>query len=319
MSVPAISGAETKTFDTMFWKGVTEKQLVGRKTVPFKGSIGVFWQIYKDIREIGVNAIKDQKVNKLYPRLAEDGKVMTSVNAKALKGFYEWAEQTVDPFFFIKKGTQPLWLCKKVGGYYYEDKVEDPYWYPHRIAFEFVRAATESEGTKRMGIGMNTMIWIDMESSPKPEAPVQVEMPPKKKVEEPVAEKKQHAKPGRKPKAKVVEEPVQEPKKAPVRKPRAKAKPKEATAVQPIVPPIPPSQETIHPIYAETEEEPLELEIIKVQPFELDGTHYFREPIKNKLYKRLANGSPGPYIGRYSPKDLQLHEEVEDSDCEDEF
>ena len=305
MPVPAISGAETKTFDTMFWKGITEKQLVGRKTVPFKGSIGVFWQVYKDIREIGVDAIKDQKVNKLYPRLAEDGKGITSVNAKALKSFYEWAEQTADPFFFIKKGTQPLWLCKKVGGYYYEDKVEDHLWYPHRIAFEFVRAATESEGTKRMGIGMNTIIWIEMESLPKPEAPVQVEMPPKK-TKEPVAEKKQ-------PGAKAVKEPVRKP------RAKAKAKPKEATAVQPVVQPIPPSQETIRPTYAETEEEPLEVEIIKVQSFELDGTHYFREPIKNKLYRRLANGAPGPYIGRYSPKDLQLHEEVEDSDCEDEF
>jgi hypothetical protein len=316
--IPAISGAETKTFDTMFWKGITEKQLLNRKTIPFKGSIGVFWQVYKDIRELGVNAIKDQKVNKLYPRLAEDGKVITAVNAKALKGFYEWAEQTKEPLFFIKKGCTPLWLCKKVGGYYYEDKPEDPYWHPHRIAFEFVRPATESEGTKRLGIGLNTMIWIDMDPLPKPETTVQVEMPPKKVKETAVvpvvAEKK---KPGRKPKA-AAEEAVVE-KKAPVRKPRRKAEPKEATAVQPVPEPIQPSQKTIHPTYAETEEEPLEVEQIKVQTFELDGTHYFREPIKNKLYKRLANGSPGPYIGRYSPKDLQLHEEIEDSDCEDEF
>jgi hypothetical protein len=302
MPIPAISGAETKTFDTMFWKGVTEKQLLNRKTIPFKGSIGVFWQVYKDIRELGVAAIKDQKVNKLYPRQAEDGKLITTVNAKALKGFYEWAEQTADPLFFIKKGTQPLWLCKKVGGYYYEDKPEDHFWHPHRIHFEFVRFATESEGTKRLGIGLNTMIWIEMDPLPKLEAPVQVEMPPKKKVEEP----------------KVAEEPIAEQKKAPIRKSRAKPKPKEATAVQ-IPEPIQPSQKTIHPTYAETEEEPLEVEQIKVQAFELDGTHYFREPIKNKLYKRLANGSPGPYIGRYSPKDLQLHEEVEDSDREDDF
>ena len=83
--------------------------------------------------------------------------------------------------------------------------------------------------------------------------------------------------------------------------------------------PIQPTQETIRPTYAESEEDPLEVEVVKVQPFELDGTHYFREPMKNKLYKRLANGTPGAYLGRYSPKDLQLHEDIEDSDREDDF
>ena len=182
-----------------------------------------------------------------------------------------------------------MWLCKKVGGYYYEDKAEDPYWYPHRIAFEFVRPATESEGVKRMGIGMNTMIWIEMEQTPKPVAPVPVEMSPKKATEE-------KKKPGRKPKTKAKEAPV-----------------------QPVPEPIRPTQETIRPTYAEVEEDPLEVEVVRVQLFELEGTHYFREPIKNKLYKRLANGSVGVYLGRYSPKDLQLHEEVEDSDREDDF
>jgi hypothetical protein len=137
-------------------------------------------------------------------------------------------------------------------------------------------------------------------------------MPPKKKAEESVSEKK---KPGRKPTP--VEEPAAEQKKAPVRKSRAK--PKEAIAIQPIPEPVQVSQETIHSTYAEAEEDPLEVEMVKVQLFELEGTHYFREPIKNKLYKRLANGSPGPYLGRYSPKDLQLHEEIEDSDREDDF
>jgi hypothetical protein len=289
MSVPAISGAETKTFDTMFWKGITEKKLVDRKTVPFKGSIGVFWQVYKDIKELGVNAIKDEKVNKLYPRNAEEGKVITAVNAKALKAFYEWAE-SAQPFFFIKKGTQPLWLCQKVGGYYYEDR-DDPYWYPHRIAFEFVRQASEKEGVKRMGIGMNTMIWIEMDPLPKPAVPTSVEMPPKKT--------KAKTKPETKPKGR-------------------KAKPKaiETTVAEPI--PLV-TNSTLQTTYAETAEEPLEVEVVKVQAFELDGTQYFREPVKNKLYKRLANGVPGPYIGRYSPKDQRVHEEVEDSDREDDF
>jgi hypothetical protein len=290
--LPAISGYETSPFDTMFWKGITERQLVNKKTVPAKGSIGVFWQVYKDLRILGSENIQNEKVNKLYPRNPEDGKGITAVNAKALKAFYEWANQMTEPLFFIKKGTQPLWLCRKIGTYYYEDRAEDPYWYPHRIAFEFVRPTTETEGVKRMGVGMNTMIWIEYEL-PKQELSTQVDMPPKKKVTavEPVEKKK----PGRK----------------------LKAKPKTKTdAAEPVVTVEPVKQETITATYVEAEEDPLEVEVIKVQAFTVDGKDYYRDPIKNKLYKRLTNGV-GPYVGRYSPKDQQLHEEIEDSDRED--
>jgi hypothetical protein len=302
--LPAISGAETKTFDTMFWKGITERQLVSNKTVPAKGSIGVFWQVYKDIRVLGPENIQNEKVNKLYPRNPDDGKVITSVNAKALKAFYEWANQTTEPLFFIKKGTQPLWLCRKTGTYYYEDKAEDPYWYPHRIPFEFVRPVTESEGVKRMGIGMNTMIWIECEL-PKQEPPTVVEMPPKKKGVATVipappapAPAPVKAKPGRKPKA----------------KPVAITKPAE-----PVITVEPVTQETITATYVESEEDPLEVEVIKVQTFTVDGKEYYRDPLKNKLYKRLANGGVGPYVGRFSNKGQQLHEEIEDSDREDDI
>jgi hypothetical protein len=293
--LPAISGAETKTFDTMFWKGITERQLVNNKTVPAKGSLGVFWQVYKDLRILGSENIKNEKVNKLYPRNAEDGKGITSVNAKALKGFYEWANQTTEPLFFIKKGLFPLWLCRKVGTYYYEDRPEDPYWYPHRIAFEFVRHVTELEGVKRSGIGMNTMIWIECEL-PKQEVPEPLEMPPKKKVDATAVPK---AKPGRKAKAKAKVEP--------------------AKAAEPVVIVEPIKQETITATYVEAEEDPLEVEVIKVQAFTVDGKDYYRDPIKNKLYKRLIGGGVGAYVGRYSPKDQHLHEEMEDSDREDDI
>ena len=293
--LPAISGAETKTFDTMFWKGITERQLVNNKTVPAKGSIGVFWQVYKDLRALGPENIQNEKVNKLYPRNPDDGKGITSVNAKALKTFYEWANQTTEPLFFIKKGTQPLWLCRKTGTYYYEDKADDPYWYPHRIAFEFVRPVTETEGVKRMGIGMNTMIWIECEL-PKQELPSVVEMPPKKKVEATV--------------------PVPVPKAKPGRKPNAKA---EAKAAEPVVTVEPVKQETITATYVEAEEDPLEVEVIKVQMCTVDGKEYYKDPIKNKLYKRLPNGGVGAYVGRFSPKDQELHENIEDSDREDDI
>jgi hypothetical protein len=298
--IPAISGAETTHFDTMFWKGVTEKKLVKKKTVPKTGSIGVFWHLYKDLTVLGTDAIVKQKIDKAYPRNPEQGKLITNANAKALKAFYEWSQQTTEPLFFIKKGTQPLWLCKKVGGYYYEDKADDPFWYPHRIGFEFVRFTTEAESVKRLGIGMNTMIWIEYaEEIPKPAAPVQAEMPPKKISTEPT-----------KPVKRKIENPV---------KKRTARGAKQNTVIPETVVEHLVLQESIQATYVETEEEPLEVEMIKVQAFELGGTDYYREPIKNKLYKRLTGDKIGPYVGRYSPKDEKVHEEIEDSDCEEGF
>jgi hypothetical protein len=87
-------------------------------------------------------------------------------------------------------------------------------------------------------------------------------------------------------------------------------------AVEPVVTVEPVKQETITATYVEAEEDPLEVEVIKVQAFTVDGKDYYRDPIKNKLYKRLIGGV-GPYVGRFSPKDQQLHEEIEDSDRED--
>ena len=121
-------------------------------------------------------------------------------------------------------------------------------------------------------------------------------MPPKKKAETAPVK----AKPGRKPKAKAA----------------AAAKTK-TDAAEPVVTVEPVKQETITATYVEAEEDPLEVEVIKVQTFTVDGKDYYRDPIKNKLYKRLTGGGVGPYVGRFSPKDQQLHEEIEDSDRED--
>jgi hypothetical protein len=69
----------------------------------------------------------------------------------------------------------------------------------------------------------------------------------------------------------------------------------------------------------EAEEDPLEVEVIKVQVYTVDGKEYYRDPVKNKLYKRLTNSGVGAYVCRWSPKDLHLHEDIEDSDREDDI
>ena len=265
----AISGAETKYFDVMFWNGVTEKRQEGATLLPIRGSIGVFWQLYQDLTIIGTDNLHKQLVNKVYPRKPEDGIPMTTVNAKALKAFFDFAQQTDQPFFFIKKGTQPLWLVRKTSAYYYDDKPDESYWFPHRIQFEFVRAAQGIETAKQMGKGMNTMSQMETAIPlPKPIPLPLIVMPPKKT----------------------------RPVKAPVK------------------------STSIETAYQETEEEPLDIsatEIIKVQAFEHDGTHYYREPIKNKLYAKKGNGSVGAYVGRWSLKELAIVSDIPDSDCED--
>jgi len=269
--IPAISGGDTKLFDTMFWKGITETS----KKLPLRGSIGVFWQLYKDVRTCSTEeGLKKQKVNKLYPRKPEEGELMTTTNARALLGFYTFAQQTQQPYFFIKKGCKALWLVRKTSPYYYED-TGDALWYPHRIEFEFVRAVTEEEGVTRLGTGMNTMIWITPSAEPKLPPIHPEEMPPKK---------------GSKP----------------------KAEPKAKTIPIPITP-------ILHPTYMEQQGEPLaveQVEIVKISPFEHNETLYYREPIKNKLYKRQANGRIGPYVGRWSTKDSIVVTDVPDSDEE---
>jgi hypothetical protein len=302
----AISGAETKYFEVMFWNGVTEKRQEGKALIPIRGSIGVFWQLYQDLTVIGTQTLTSQKVNKVYPRKPEDGVPMTAINARALKAFFDFAQQTQQPFFFIKKGTQPLWLVRKTSAYYYDDRPDEPYWYPHRIQFEFVRSAEGSETAKRMGKGMNTMVPIEIFTPlPKPVELPLVEMPPKKAVKEPDAPK---------------ETPKETPQEKPKGKPKLVRKKATGTTAVTTVPIKPTKVKTIKAPYKETEEEPLDLsttEIIKVQSFEHDGTLYYREPIKNKLYKRKANGSVGPYVGRWSPKEQALNEEIPDSDRED--
>jgi hypothetical protein len=268
-TIPAISGAETKYFDVMFWNGVTEKRQEAAALLPIRGSIGVFWQLYQDLTVIGTDSLEKQRVNKIYPRKPEDGIPMTAMNARALKAFFNFAQQTEQPFFFIKKGTQPLWLVRKTSAYYYDDRPDEPYWFPHRIQFEFVRLAEGTETAKRLGKGMNTMMEIEVFTPlPKP-TPLPLVVMPQKKV-------------------RLVKTPVK--------------------------------STVIETAYQETEEEPLDIsttEIIKVQSFEHEGTHYYREPIKNKLYAKKGNGGVGAYVGRWSPKDLALHTEIPDSDRED--
>jgi hypothetical protein len=306
-TIPAISGHSGPHFDTGFWAGVQER----KDNQPLKGSLGVFWHVFRDLQTLVPGNLKKLESDNLKPdpteglkKALKDTFSLGTAAAKGLAEFYKWATDKDQTLFFVKKGTSCRWLVRKTGSYYYEEKPADPLWYPHRIPFEFVRAATEEEGIKRLGIGMNTMIWIPyalpIVSEPKLEPKNIVVMPPKKKVD---------------PIVNTVVTPVTtkvEPKKA-----RKKAEPKPKPTVEPTHIPIPIS---LSPTYVEAIQEPLAVEetvIVKIRVFEHEGTSYFRDPVKNKLYTFKSPTSVGPYIGRWCPHTLAIVTDVPDSDVED--
>ena len=58
------------------------------------------------------------------------------------------------------------------------------------------------------------------------------------------------------------------------------------------------------------------IEYVKLKPFAIGGTTYFRDFNKNKLYKRIKENVIGDYVGRYDPDREAIHTEVPDSDAD---
>ena len=316
--VPAISGHSGPHFDVGFWAGVTNR----KDNQPLKGSLGVFWNVFRDLQTLVPGNLKKVETGDLkadategLKKVLKDTFTLGTAAAKGLAEFYKWATEDSQTLFFVKKGTKCQWLVRKTGAYYYEERPADPLWYPHRVPFEFVRAATEEEGKARLGIGMNTMIWIPYSGAdtiskvgeyssptqPKLEPKNIVVMPPKKKVD---------------PVVNTVIIPMIEPVKELSKRTRKKPEPK-VVKPKPTHIPIPIS---LSPTYVEAIQEPLIVEetvIVKIRVFEHEGISYFRDPVKNKLYTFKGPTSVGPYIGRWCPHTLAIVTDVPDSDSED--
>ena len=303
--VPAISGHSGPHFDVGFWAGVTNR----KDNQPLKGSLGVFWHVFRDLQTLVPGNLKKVETGDLkadategLKKVLKDTFTLGTAAAKGLAEFYKWATEDSQTLFFVKKGTKCQWLVRKTGAYYYEERPADPLWYPHRVPFEFVRAATEEEGKARLGIGMNTMIWIPYNhEEPKLDLKNTVVMPPKKKVD---------------PVVNTVVTPVVANKETP-KKTRKKPEPKPKPKPEPTHIPIPIS---LSPTYVEAIQEPLIVEetvIVKIRVFEHEGISYFRDPVKNKLYTFKGPTSVGPYIGRWCPHTLAIVTDVPDSDSED--
>ena len=80
-------------------------------------------------------------------------------------------------------------------------------------------------------------------------------------------------------------------------------------------------KEVVLPTHIETSLEKVdvdgyEIEYIKLAPFEVGETTYYRDARKNKLYRRLKEGAIGNYVGRWNPDSSTIVAEIPDSDDE---
>jgi hypothetical protein len=67
----------------------------------------------------------------------------------------------------------------------------------------------------------------------------------------------------------------------------------------------------------EVDTEDLTIEIVHLSVFTVNNTQYYKESIKNKLYKKTEKGV-GPYIGRYDSTYEKILTDIPDSDDESE-
>ena len=67
----------------------------------------------------------------------------------------------------------------------------------------------------------------------------------------------------------------------------------------------------------EIDSEGYQIEYVKLSPFEANGTTYFRDSIKNKLYKKIKEKGIGAYVGRWNPESETVVTDIPDSDDEE--
>lgn len=111
----------------------------------------------------------------------------------------------------------------------------------------------------------------------------------------------------------------------PVTMPKKRAAPKKKTEQNPYTSIINTNQlvhkEVILPTHLENVMEEFdtdgyEIEYVKLVLFELNGSTYFRDTNKNKLYKKIKDKGIGPYVGRYYPNTDTIVSDIPDSDDE---
>lgn len=66
----------------------------------------------------------------------------------------------------------------------------------------------------------------------------------------------------------------------------------------------------------EIDSEGFQIEYVKLSVFEANGSTYFRDSVKNKLYKKIKDKGIGAYVGRWNPDTDSIVTDIPDSDEE---
>lgn len=67
----------------------------------------------------------------------------------------------------------------------------------------------------------------------------------------------------------------------------------------------------------EIDSEGYQIDYVKLSPFEANGTTYFRDSVKNKLYKKIKEKGIGAYVGRWNSESETINTSIPDSDDEE--
>lgn len=103
---------------------------------------------------------------------------------------------------------------------------------------------------------------------------------------------------------------------APVKKKRA---PKAKVVAEPAAAAVTLAPTQVAPVAIESTQDPLEgLEVvlIRVKKMEHDGTSYYLDSNKGKLYSMGADKKPHTYVGRWDPRNEIIDRDFPDSDAE---
>ncbi len=129
-------------------------------------------------------------------------------------------------------------------------------------------------------------------------------------------------------KPKVAPEPLQENSTpAPAPEPKKRTVPRKKTPETPYSNLVNNTNQMIHkevslPTHIESQLEEIDsegyqIEYIKLSSFEANGTTYFRDSVKNKLYKKIKDKGIGAYVGRWNPDNESINIDIPDSDNEE--
>jgi hypothetical protein len=342
-----ISGGPRKTFEEAFWSGVTHTSTEGH---PLRGSVGAAWAPQEDLKkftspgdlkgigkEAGVSAQALAQLRMFLAFCDEDDSSLFFVR----RGIHVlWLVRKVSGYFFQPDPANPHWGCHRVA-FEFVRPATAAEGAPHKaLGFRTLAwmqmpiADADADALEpklsshpfRAEEEMLTNGKVKQKRAPKATTEPIVATEPTVATTEPKAKRKATGAGAGAGTVQTLEQVMEKAGKplelAPAIGPitaSAGAGAGAGAIEMPITAYTKPASTPLHPTLLEAPEAPLSVErveVVKVRLFEHSGLTYYREPTKNKLYKRQANGSIGPYLGRWNPRLKTVDLTVSDTDGE---